>query len=181
MSVQCARSGAPWRLMWNTTAMMSVQTMRPKGRTGEAAATRSRSLQHRPTDTRWPSLKWPEEAAAGGFFGRFKYTRLRGCWRVAERPLAPQIVYGLPTGSFLGAGHSLEDEASSHARHGWLRFLNLLTTVLTVSPNKPELEIGASMRIAFSFSLISVIFRHRWHSATTKPAILRFKLPAFYA
>ncbi len=46
-------------------------------------------------------------------------------------------------------------------------------TVLTTSLNKPELEIGASRRKPFSFSLISVRFSHRWHSAATKPVRLR--------
>ncbi len=50
-----------------------------------------------------------------------------------------------------------------------LAALNLSTTGLTTSLNKPELEIGASRRKAFSFSQISVRFSHRWHSATTKP------------
>ncbi len=68
----------------------------------------------------------------------------------------------LTTGSLLGAGHSLEDEAEagSHARHGLnclnaadcvLAALNLSTMALTASPNKPEPEIGASRRKAFSF------------------------------
>ncbi len=68
----------------------------------------------------------------------------------------------LTTGSLLGAGHSLEDEAEagSHARRGMnclnaadcvLAALNLSTMALTASPNKPEPEIGASRRKAFSF------------------------------
>ncbi len=45
-----------------------------------------------------------------------------------------------------------------------LAALNLSMTVITTSPKNPELEIGASRRKAFSFSLISVRFSHRWCS-----------------
>ncbi len=57
----------------------------------------------------------------------------------------------------------------------WLRFSSpelIDDRVYHVAENKPEPEIGTSRRKAFSFSLISMRFYHRWRSAITKPAIL---------
>ncbi len=57
-------------------------------------------------------------AEAAGLLGRFKLTRLRGCWREEDRPRAPQTVVGegrvawAPAlgGSLLGSGCSLDTE-----------------------------------------------------------------------
>ncbi len=50
---------------------------------------------------------------------------------------------------------------------------NFSTTELTASPNSPDCEMGASSRNTSSFSLISVRFSHKWHSAATEPDIGR--------
>ncbi len=60
----------------------------------------------------------PGLAEAAGLLGRFRLTRLRGCWRGKDRPQAPQTVVGEGSvawapplgGSFLGSDCSKDTE-----------------------------------------------------------------------
>ncbi len=78
----------------------------------------------RPVTVKWLSSfgpggqERPGLAEAAGLLGRFRLTRLRGCWREKDWPRAPQTVVGegrvvwAPPlgGSFLGSNCSLDTE-----------------------------------------------------------------------
>ncbi len=65
----------------------------------------------------------PGLAEAAGLLGRFRLTRLRGCWQGKDRPRAPQTVVGEgcvawappPEGSFLGSDCSLDTEEEGNS------------------------------------------------------------------
>ncbi len=59
----------------------------------------------------------PGLAEAAGLLGRFRLTRLRGCWREEDRPRAPQTVVGEGRGLLGSAARGLPSGERLLPRH----------------------------------------------------------------